>query len=235
MRPQHHNILMKKIYIFGAGGFAKEVYFLIHDINKEKPTYAIGGFIDVKPSVTHLQIGSAKIEVHDEADFFSKEISGECCFAVGIGSPKILKKLRDNYFSKFDFPNLLHPRTIGLFDSIEMGKGNIITAGCIFTVDTKLGSCNIFNLHSTIGHDSVIGSCNVISPGANLSGKLTLGDGNLIGTNATVLENLTIGDGNVIGAGSVVRNNVESRQTIIGDPAVDVIKFGKFRNFINKL
>ena len=228
-------VLMKKIYIFGAGGFAKEVYFLIHDINKEKAVYEIGGFLDVNPATHKIQIGKNEFDVFDETAFFAKEVSVDTCFAVGIGNPKILKKIHDKYFPKFDFPNLIHPRTIGLFESIEMGKGNIVTAGCIFTIDTKLGSCNIFNLHSTIGHDSVIGSCNVISPGSNLSGKLTMGDGNLIGANATVLENLTIHDHSVIGAGSVVRNDVESNQTVIGNPAVDVVKFGKLRNFINKL
>ncbi len=226
---------MKKIYIFGAGGFAKEVYFLITEINKEKVLYDIGGFIDVAPAIDHIQIGKNKFAVYDEATFFKKNVEADSCFAIGIGSPKIIKKIRDEYLSGFDFPNLIHPRTIGFFDTIEMGKGNIITAGCIFTIDTKVGSFNIFNLHSTIGHDSIIGSCNVISPGSNLSGKLTMGDGNLIGANATVLENLTIHDNTVIGAGSIVRSDVESNQTVIGNPAVDIVKFGKLRNFINKL
>ena len=226
---------MKKIYIFGAGGFAKEVYFLITEINKEKASFEIGGFIDVEPKINEIQIGKNKIAVFDEATFFSKEADANVCFAVGIGNPKILKKIRDKYLSNFDFPNLIHPGTIGMFDTIEMGKGNIVAAGCIFTVDTKLGSLNIINLHSTIGHDSVIGSCNVVSPGVNLSGGLNIGNGNLIGTNATILQYLKIHDDTIIGAGTMVRTDVESNQTVIGNPGVDIVKFGKLRNFINKL
>jgi sugar O-acyltransferase (sialic acid O-acetyltransferase NeuD family) len=230
-----NDLLMKKIYIFGAGGFAKEVYFLLTEINREKAAYEFAGFIDVAPKINQLRIGKKEFEIFDEAVFFKKEVAANSCFAIGIGSPKTIRKIRDKYFSDFDFPNLIHPRTIGDFDSIEKGEGNIITAGCIFTIDTKIGSFNIFNLNCTIGHDSVIGSCNVISPGTNLSGKLNMGDGNLLGTNSTVLENLNIHDNAVIGAGTVVRNDVESKQTIIGNPGVDVVKFGKLRNFINKL
>ena len=225
---------MKKIYIFGTGGFAKEVYFLITEINKQKVRYDVAGFIDIKPGPL-LQIGKNKFEVLEEASFFNNLKDKNACFAVGIGDPKILKKIHDNYLSQYDFPNLIHPHVPGLFETIEMGNGNIITPGCIFTVDTKIGSLNVFNLHATIGHDSIIGSYNVINPGANLSGGLVIGNGTLIGTNATILQYLKINDYAVIGAGSVVRHEVSANQIVVGDPAVDVVKFGKLRNFINKL
>lgn len=226
---------MKKIYIFGTGGFAKEVYFLICEINKEKKIYEVAGFIGIESSVKQVEIGEHKFEVVEELSFFENLTETNVSFAIGIGSPKILKKIQDKYLSLYDFPNLIHPGVIGLFETIEMGKGNIITAGCIFTLDIKLGSFNIFNLHSTIGHDSVIGSCNVINPGTKLSGGLHIGNGNLIGTNAAILQYLNIHDNTVIGAGTIVRSDVESNQTIIGNPAVIGVKFAKLRNFINKL
>lgn len=226
---------MKKIYIFGTGGFAKEVYFLITEINKKKKIYETAGFIDIQPTTNQIQIGKDTFDVFDELQFFKEPVESTVCFAVGIGNPQSLNKIRNKYSSEFEFPNLIHPQVPGLFETIEMGKGNIITAGCIFTVDIKLGSFNIFNLHTTVGHDSTIGSCNVINPGVNLSGGLTIGNGNLIGTNATILQYLSIQDYTVIGAGTTVRTNIESNQTVIGNPAVDIVKFGKLRNFINKL
>ena len=195
---------MKKIYIFGTGGFAKEVYFLINEINSVKATFDVCGFIDIDPKIDHLQIGAHKFEVYDELSFFKNALSENVFFAIGIGNPKILNSIREKYRSDYNFPNLIHPSVIGLFETISMGVGNIITAGCIFTLDIIIGSFNIFNLHSTIGHDSVIGSCNVINPGANLSGGICLGNNNLIGTNSTVLQYIKIGNNNVIGAGAVV-------------------------------
>ena len=42
---------MKKIAIYGAGGFGREVLTLINDINKINPQYQVIGFFDdgIKP------------------------------------------------------------------------------------------------------------------------------------------------------------------------------------------
>jgi sugar O-acyltransferase (sialic acid O-acetyltransferase NeuD family) len=226
---------MKKIYIFGAGGLAKEVYFLIAEINKENLVYEVAGFLDINPSVSSILIGKNQIPVINELLFFKEGKIENACFAVGIGDPSILKKIHHTYFSRLDFPNLIHPKTVGFFETIEMGEGNIVSAGCSFTVDIKMGSFNIFNPCVTVGHDCTIGSCNVINPAANLSGGLEIGNEVLIGTNATILQYLKVEDKAIIGAGSLVKAHVKSNQTIIGNPGVDREQFGKFRNFIDNL
>lgn len=38
--------IMKKILIFGAGGFGREVQWLIERINQKKPTWEIEGYLD---------------------------------------------------------------------------------------------------------------------------------------------------------------------------------------------
>ena len=210
---------MKDIYIFGAGGFAKEVYFLIAEINKKKPAYTVKGFLDVDSSAGFLLIGKDKTTIFNENLFFKKKISPETCFAVGTGNPEVLKKIKEKYEKKFQFPNLIHPNVCGLFETIKMGKGNIITAGCIFTADIKIGSFNIFNLNSTIGHDTTIENCNILNPGINISGGVCIGNNNLVGTNATILQYIKIGDNNKIGAGAVVISNVENNKTAVGIPA----------------
>ena len=78
---------MKKIYIFGTGGFAKEVYFLIHEINKEKATFDVSGFIDIHPSVQQMEIAADKFNGFDEQSFFNNTISDDVCFAIGIDNP----------------------------------------------------------------------------------------------------------------------------------------------------
>ena len=42
---------MKKIYIVGAGGFGREIVWLIERINEETPTWDIAGFIDDDVSI----------------------------------------------------------------------------------------------------------------------------------------------------------------------------------------
>lgn len=209
---------MKPIYIFGTGGFAKEVYFLIKEINEKSKLYEIAGFIDIEPTISELTIDSQIFSVITEEYFFASSKTQNVCFAIGIGNPKTIKSIQEKY-STYDFPNLIHPNVIGLFSTISMGFGNIITAGCIFTVDISIGSFNVFNLNSTIGHDTIIGNCNVINPGVNISGGVYIGDNNLFGTNSAILQYLKIGQNNVIGAGAMVNSCIENNKISVGVPA----------------
>ncbi len=209
---------MDEIYILGSGGFAKEVYFLIQEINRAEKRFDVLGFIDIQASRV-IEIGKSKVNVLNEEDFLSGTRNGRPNIAFGIGSPKIIGNLYVKYKNQCNFPNLIHPNSIALWDSIDIGEGNIITSGCTFTVNIVIGCCNIFNLHATVGHDVRIGSFNVINPSANISGGVIIGDLNLIGTNAAVLQNVEIGNNSVLGAGSLLNKNLASNSVAVGMPA----------------
>ena len=212
---------MKDIYILGSGGFAKEVYFLISDINLmgESPVYNFKGFIDKEVDCAEITIGKKKFPIIEEDFFFNKSKYDSANLAIGIGKPQILEKVSIKFNDKYLFPNLIHPTFVGDFENIQIGKGNILTAGCIFTIDIKIGSFNIFNLNTTVGHDTIIGSYNVVNPGVNISGGVTMGNKNLIGTNATILQYLTVSDNSILGAGAVLCRNLESNCLAVGIPA----------------
>lgn len=210
---------MKDIYIFGSGGFAKEVAFLIDSINKENKQYNLAGFVDVQTKKNGIKIGVNNIPVIEESKLSDQSIFKKACFCIGIGNPDIIKKIQMKYASVFEFSNLIHPRFEGFKSQIEWGVGNIVTAGCVFTIDIKIGSFNIFNLNSTIGHDATIGDGNVLNPGTQISGGVVLGNYNLIGTNSAVLQNIKIGNENVIGAGAMVNKDIESKKVAVGVPA----------------
>ena len=209
--------MREKYFIIGSGGFAKEVYFLAKECLGYESDF--GGFIDFEPTKLLMTIGSEKFPILDEKSFLEKETNfNSIQLYIGIGDPKILQKLQIK-FANYFFPNLIHPSFVGDKDSIHFGNGNIITAGCIFTVDIQIGSFNIFNLNTTIGHDSVIGDCNVFNPAANISGGVNIGSGNLLGTNCTVLQNIQIGDENIIGAMTLANKDISSNNTMVGVPA----------------
>ena len=56
---------MKKAYIIGAGGAAKEIYLLIKEINELKPTFDFKGFVDLSLNL-FLQIGKTKFDIINE-------------------------------------------------------------------------------------------------------------------------------------------------------------------------
>jgi sugar O-acyltransferase (sialic acid O-acetyltransferase NeuD family) len=212
----------KSYYILVCGGFAKEVYFLADECLDD--TYKFLGFIDFKPKNKSIMVRGNEEAVIDE-DYFIENVkpSSDINIFHGIGDPILLEKLSER-FQNYIFPNLIHPNFVGDKKSIQFGKGNIITAGCIFTVDIEIGSHNVFNLNTTIGHDSIIGDFNVFNPGANISGGVDIKSGNLFGTNCTVLQMLQIGKNNIIGASSLANKNIDDNCIMVGVPAKKIIR-----------
>lgn len=208
-----------KFYIIGNGGFAKEVLFLCKEVFGTINDF--GGFIDYKPRESKIFCMGSQFEVLDEDDFL-KNNNLNCYIYLGLGDPKSICNVVEK-FKNYNFPNLVHNKVVK-DNSIYLGQGNIITAGCVLTVDIKIGNYNIFNLNTTVGHDTIIGDCNVFNPGSNISGSLNVGNSNLFGTNSTVLQGLKVGNNSIIGASSLVNRHVEDNSVVVGVPAKEIKK-----------
>src|SRR5580765_6686507 len=141
---------MEDIIIFGAGGLAREVAFLIDEINRQQPTWKILGFADADRNLIGTDVGQYKVICSDE-DVLKMTVAA----AIGIGNPKVISKIAERFANQTNvvFPNLIHPGTIWDRERITIGHGNIICAGSIFTTDITIGSFNCFNLSCTYGHD----------------------------------------------------------------------------------
>jgi sugar O-acyltransferase (sialic acid O-acetyltransferase NeuD family) len=200
------------IYIIGVGGFSKEVFFLLKDIN----LYNVKGFVDYQPKNKNLIINDESIPIIDEDEFLNNYKWSN--IVISVGKPHLLKMLSDK-FKNFNTPNIIHHSFISLNKKITMGVGNIITAGVIFTTDIKIGSFNVFNLNMTIGHDSVIGNQNVFNPSCNISGNNKIGNQNLFGVGSISLENMEIGNNNIIGASSLLTKSINNDGIYMGVPA----------------
>lgn len=213
---RYYNIIeMKKIVIVGSGGFAKEVAFLIDEINKEENEWDFLGFID-----ENIGEFNGKYKVFNNDDWL-KNTENKIYVVFGIGDPALLKKLATNFNrnKNLTFPNLIHPNVVGDWSQISFGEGNIICAGNNFTTDIKIGSFNVFNLDCTVGHDVLIDSFNVINPSVNISGGVSLGKEILIGTGVQILQYKNITDCVIIGAGAVVTKDIVESGVYVGSPA----------------
>ena len=187
---------MRDIVIFGAGGLAREVAFVIEDINRKEPQWNILGFVETDQQRVGTQIGKYQIYCTEE------QLSDmQVAAAIGIGTPSIIAKILARFAqrSNIEFPNLVHPTTVWDRERVKLGVGNVICAGNIFTTDITVGSFNYFNLSCTYGHDARIGDCCVFNPGINLSGGVEVGSRCLIGTGAKILQYLKVGDDATIG------------------------------------
>lgn len=211
--------MTKDIIIIGAGGHAKEIAYLIEDINMEKKTWNLLGYIDRdKSNIGKL---NGKYEIVGDDTFF-KGFNSELNLVVAIGSLDRVKTIYKNIsikYPKIKFPNLIHPSSLKYIRDVSIGIGNIICAGNIFTTDIQIGSYNCINRGCNISHDVIIGDYCVINPGVNISGGVIIKSSCLIGTGSTILQYLVIGENSIVGAGAVVTKDVKSGNTVVGIPA----------------
>jgi len=206
--------------IIGSGGLAKEIRFLVSqefiDINRLFYRHFLG-YIDTYFNKT---IHNEPVIGNDDW-LLSRQFATDVFF--GIGNPLVVQTLVEKYSqNKFlKFPNLFHSHVIGDFDNINLGEGNIFTAGTIFTTDIKIGNFNIFNLNTTVGHDVNIGNYNLFNPGCNISGNVTIENTCLFGTGCQVLAKLNIPSYTTIGSGAVLTKSILNEYGVyVGIPAI---------------
>lgn len=208
---------MKKIYIIGAGGFGREVAWLIERINNVSPVWDFRGFIDDDTSKCGMKEGGYPIV--GNSDFLER--CGEKVWAVcAIGSAATRKKVVEKV-GKYDnvtFATLLDPDVL-FSPSVSIGEGTIICAGSILTVDITVGKHVIINLDSTVGHDVVIEDFVTIYPSVNISGGTILRREAELGTGTQVIQGKEIGSETIVGAGSVITKDLPCRCTAVGAPA----------------
>ncbi|WPO82006.1 acetyltransferase [Chryseobacterium sp. JJR-5R] len=206
---------MKKIAIIGAGGFGREVKMLIDQINEVTPGYEIIGFYDDKE---HAEIING-IPYLGQVENVN-EINDPVCLAVAIGDPFTKKKVIGKITNQnIEYPNLIHPSVIIGKDNVSFGKGNIICAGVIITVDIEIEDFVILNLSCTLGHDTKIKSFSSFMPTVNISGEVMINESVYVGTGAKIINLLEIGENTVVGAGAVVAKSLPANCTAVGIPA----------------
>ncbi len=209
--------IKKDIVIIGTGGFAKEVLWLLEENNKINCEWNILGFIDNSYKDADYNIHGYRVVGDDDWLLNHNEPINVVC---GIGSTelrrKIVNRLKDN--ANISFPNIISRDAI-VSDHVELGKGCIICAGSILTVDICIGDYVIINLDCTIGHDSVLSNFITLYPSVNVSGNVTIEEGTEIGTGTQIIQGIVIGNNSIIGAGAVVIRGIPAECTAVGNPA----------------
>lgn len=210
--------MMRKLYVVGTGGMAREVGLLAFTIQQQGKIWSAIEYICENPSDIGKQMQFGTITGTDE---MLANMDTCADYAIGIGSPKSLSNVAARLIENKNLfaPNLIHPRANLDVKYVSLGVGNIVLFGAAFTCDIKIGNFNIFNQNCTVGHDAELGSFNVINPGSNISGSTKIGDRCLIGTGSQILQGLSICSDTIVGGGALVSKSITSPNTYAGVPA----------------
>lgn len=207
---------MTDVVILGAGGFARETYWVFLEDNLDKRKWNVLGFIDDNPKMHGAVL--CDLPVLGGFDWLARNLKGGLQAICGVGNPRTRKLLAERTTALgVGFCTLIHP-SARLSRWVEIGPGTIITAGNILTTQIKLGAHVLLNLDCSVGHDTAIDPYCNINPGCQISGTVRLEEGVDLGTGAVIVQGKTIGAWSIIGAGAVVTADIPSHVTAVGIP-----------------
>jgi sugar O-acyltransferase (sialic acid O-acetyltransferase NeuD family) len=219
----------KRIVVVGAGGFAREVAWLIREIDQAQAAgggaYAFAGF--VVTDLARLGEGDSRDEVRGDYGWLEQHRGAIDGLALGIGTPAARLKVAAELEARFpdlEWPALIHPSVRLERESATIGRGVLLCAGVIGTVNLALEPFAMVNLACTLGHEARLGAGCVLNPTVNVSGGVTLGRGVLVGTGAQILQYVAVGEGATVGAGAVVTKDVAPGETVVGVPARPLVR-----------
>jgi sugar O-acyltransferase (sialic acid O-acetyltransferase NeuD family) len=200
--------MTKKICIYGAGGFGKEVYWLARQCHKE-----VDAFIDI-------EFGNycCGIRIENESYFDPSKH----CAVIAVGNSQLRKKIVNKIIGNHGedvFETLISPFANLMSNDIIIGRGSIVCANCIITCNVELGDWSQLNLSTTIGHDTKVGQFFTTAPGVHISGKVTAGECVYLGTNASTVEDISICNDVIIGAAACVSKDILESGIYVGVPA----------------
>jgi sugar O-acyltransferase (sialic acid O-acetyltransferase NeuD family) len=198
---------MAKLWILGAGGHAKVVI----------ATARAAGFHEIAVADDDgARLGTTLLGARVEASL--QEIASDPTVraVLAIGDNRTRARLGGS--ARCELVTLVHPSAV-VHDSVVLGAGSVVFAGCVIQPDTTIGRHAIVNTAASIDHDCVLGSAVHVAPGTRLAGNVTLGDGVFLGIGAVVIPGCSIGAWTRVGAGAAVVHDLPPEITAIGVPA----------------
>jgi sugar O-acyltransferase (sialic acid O-acetyltransferase NeuD family) len=205
--------------IIGAKGLAKEILQILEaknkinklvffdDININDPRYVYDNYLILR---TDQEI----------KEYFKQDNR----FALGIGNPKLRKKLCDRFEKLGGMLSSVTDKTTTIGNYTVIEDGCILMAGVKISNGVNIGKALLAYYDVVITHDVSIGDYVELSPGSKLLGHVKVEDEVHIGSGAIILPKLKIGKGSIIGAGAIVTKDVKPGFIVVGNPARELIR-----------
>lgn len=210
---------MKKVFIVGGNGFARECYYHLLLMMKFDSSICFGGFLG------HGGYGHT-VNYLDLQKFYLGEVS-EHVFkedeyvVIGAGYPEVrvkiyndLKKINVKFFT------ICISETIK--ENVKIGEANVLVPPFEPSCNVEIGNNNVFNGDVMVGHDVKIGDSNFFGPRSQLLGNVKVGSFNRVGAGSVLLPHCSIGNHNKIAPLSAVYKGCKNNCYMLGNPAIKI-------------
>ncbi len=211
---------MKRVFIVGGDGFAREIYLHLKKIIKINPQVKFCGFLGHN-GYGHT-VDYKKYQYFYIGDVSDHEFAEDEYAVIGAGMPELRRKIyKDLKERQIKFFNIIPP-DVKMNIDIEYGEANIFIPPFEPSVDCCFGIGNVFNGDVVIGHDVEIGDFNFFGARSQILGNVKIGNMNTIGANAILLPKAKIGDNNKIAPLSAVYKGCRNNCYMAGNPALKI-------------
>lgn len=209
-----------RIFLVGAGGFAREVLDIIEALSADGTPREVagiyadgGGDTDLLAARGYSLSGTvAQMPTPGPDDRYI------VAFNDPSGREHIANSLRDTGWIA---GSLVHPdATLG--SRVSYQPGLVVCAGARVGTNVTIGPHVQLNANCTIGHDTRLDGYVSVNPLASIGGRSTVSQRAVIGTGANVIQRIEVGADAVVGAGAVVIRNVAAGTTVAGVPAYEI-------------
>ena len=208
---------MKNIVIYGAGGFGREVVWLIENINVRAATFNILGFIDDAPEMYGKKINS--IPVLGGKAWFNGH-KDEVHVACAVGNSKIRRKIYTELEKYINVkPATLIDPSACVAQTAQIGAGSIICCASRIMINTKIGSGVTINTGSSVGHDGILSDYVTLYTNVIVSGGVKIGENSEIGSGAFILQYKSVGNNCIVAPLASVLTDIAEPGTYAGNPA----------------
>lgn len=215
----HSNLIL-----IGSGGCMRELVWQLQELNEQKRTWNILGYVDHLPQCQQhsVFVGTQELPYLGDDDYLLEQ-EKFINVAICVGSPAVRKKIalklaRNPYIQ---FPNLILSDT-RICEDVKIGKGCIISMDVRISTNVTIGDFVFFNTGSKVCHDGCIGDYVTLSPDVKLAGAVVVGANSELGIGTKVIQGISIAEHVVTGAGAVVIRDIEKSGTYVGVPARQV-------------
>ena len=170
--------------VYGAGGFAREVAWLIESCSNDSTRHQVVSFVSDNESEHGSRLNDIPVMSLTDA----RERVRDAHMVAAIGDPSSRQAAMERAEAMgFRSDVVVHPR-VERSGWVEIGDGTVICAGNILTTNIRIGRHVQINLDCTVGHDVIMGDYTTLAPGVHVSGWVHFSERVYVGTGAVIIN-----------------------------------------------